>query len=370
MRAVVTREALQSALRSPGGKVYGLVRPEEALLQVLAQAASAQSHFRQLGGVQMAPGEGAWTQVGYGEDAVFIEFNTGIPIPEEIEVVAVDEELDSRRVEVSDGAILEEKTVLVVGAGSLGSETVLPLAEAGVGHFVIVDPDRLDAANVSRHACDLGDLGREKAVAVADLLQRRCVDARALREDVLELGDDRFRELVRGADLVVATTDSPEAQFLTNEVCVAEEVSAIFVAAHERARGGELIVFRPNVTPCLFCCVGFRVSLGDIPEVRERRAAYQAADTQRLVAEPGLAVDLRFIAAVASAHALALIDGSERRASLLDPSQGFVLVHGGSAPDPKAAGLFAMPFEVLYARVERSEPCPVCGFSSRREETT
>lgn len=366
MRAVISEEALREALASKGN-VYGIVRAEEELVQVLAAQETWDSRLQRLGRVQDTPVEGRSVRVESAPGPAFIVFEDSVPVPEHVEVVAILEELDTRRTEVVQGTALENATVFVVGAGSLGSEIVVPLAEAGVGRFVIIDPDRLDASNVSRHACDIADLGREKAVAVADLLRRRCVQAKAIREDVLERGDEGLRELVRGADLVVATTDSPEAQFATNEACVAEGVPAVFAAAYERGRGGEVVVFRPHATPCLFCCVGFRVGLGDAPALKERRAAYQAADADRLVAEPGLAVDLRFLGSVAAALALAILDPTGRRAALLKSARSFVLVHAGSAPDPEMSGLFAEPFELLYARVGRGEPCPVCGFISKKE---
>ena len=58
--------------------------------------------------------------------------------------------------------------------------------------------------------------------------------------------------------------------------------------------------------------------------VRERRqAAYQAADANRLVAEPGLAADIASIAAVATAYAFAVLDPTGSRAPLPGFRQGF-----------------------------------------------
>lgn len=70
---------------------------------------------------------------------------------------------------------------------------------------------------------------------------------------------------------------------------------------------------------------------------------------------------------MAAAQALAILDPAGSRAALLEPRRSFVLVHAGSEPDAETSGLFAEPFEVLYARVRRSEPCPVCSFISMEE---
>lgn len=365
MRAVATDEALRSALRSTDAEVYGLVRPEEGLVQLLAARPSSQSHFRRLGTVHATSVAGRCRSVQTSDGPAFVKFDDDVPAPEEIEVIAVGEGLETRRAGATNDVNLKDARVLLVGAGSLGSEIVEPLAEAGVGRFDIVDRERLDSANLSRHPCDIADLDRDKATAFADRLRRRCVEAEAIAADVLQLGDERFRALVRGVDLAVVATDSPEAQHTTNELCAAEEVPAVFAAAYERGRSGEVVIFRPHATPCLLCCVGFRIGLGEAPRLKERRAAYQAADADRLVAEPGLAIDIRFLASVASAAALAVLDPSGSRAPLLRPDRSFVLIHGGSAPDPETSGFFAEPFELLYARIARSEACPVCGFKDK-----
>jgi adenylyltransferase/sulfurtransferase len=45
---------------------------------------------------------------------------------------------------------LKESSVLVIGAGGLGSHCLLYLATAGVGHIGIVNADTVDASNLQR----------------------------------------------------------------------------------------------------------------------------------------------------------------------------------------------------------------------------
>ena len=44
---------------------------------------------------------------------------------------------------------------------------------SGIGNFVLVDSDELEAGNVTRHVADLRYVGRNKAAAVADLIANR-----------------------------------------------------------------------------------------------------------------------------------------------------------------------------------------------------
>ena len=120
---------------------------------------------------------------------------------------------------------LRRKHVVVVGLGSGGSTVALELAKAGVGRFTLVDPDRLEPANLIRHECDDRYLGRRKADAVADLIRRRNPDAEveALADDAFALGG-RLAELVAGTDLVAGCTDVEPPKHLLNRLSLTTDV--------------------------------------------------------------------------------------------------------------------------------------------------
>ena len=61
-----------------------------------------------------------------------------------------------RNAGLSETTVLKDKSVAVVGCGSLGSTLALSLARAGVGRFHLFDPDRLDPVNIARHQADTG----------------------------------------------------------------------------------------------------------------------------------------------------------------------------------------------------------------------
>ncbi|WP_194915337.1 ThiF family adenylyltransferase [Catenulispora rubra] len=47
-------------------------------------------------------------------------------------------------------ALLAATKVGVIGAGGAGSPLIQQLAHLGVGHLVVIDPDRIDVTNLSR----------------------------------------------------------------------------------------------------------------------------------------------------------------------------------------------------------------------------
>ncbi len=80
--------------------------------------------------------------------------------PRSVQAVPIREELFSRVYGLYETSVLAAKTALIIGVGSGGSTIALELVKAGVGNFILVDPDRIEVVNVVRHLCGLSDLGR------------------------------------------------------------------------------------------------------------------------------------------------------------------------------------------------------------------
>lgn len=71
------------------------------------------------------------------------------------------------RMRPGEGRALSGKRVVVVGCGSLGSGVARILLQSGVGRLVLVDPDTLDWANLSRHELGAESVRSNKATALA-----------------------------------------------------------------------------------------------------------------------------------------------------------------------------------------------------------
>lgn len=69
--------------------------------------------------------------------------------------------------------------VLLIGAGSLGGHVADSLARSGITRIEVQDPDILLAGNLCRHVLDQADIGKHKATALADRLNRIQPDIRA-----------------------------------------------------------------------------------------------------------------------------------------------------------------------------------------------
>ncbi len=114
---------------------------------------------------------------------------------------------------------LLESSVLVVGAGGLGSPLLLYLAAAGVGRIGIVDDDAVDLSNLQRqviHATDrIGVPKVESARMVLEGINPEVkVEPHGVRIDAANV-----MEMIGQYDLVADGSDNFATRFLLNDAC-------------------------------------------------------------------------------------------------------------------------------------------------------
>jgi molybdopterin/thiamine biosynthesis adenylyltransferase len=190
-----------------------------------------------------------------------------------------------------------------VGVGSGGSMIAVELAKAGVGKFVLIDRDRLEVANVTRHACGLGDVGRLKTLAVRDLIQARN-PAAAVETHEFDILEDpqRLREVVSGCDLLIGATDSDPSRALVNRVAVEQRIIALFGRVLTGAYSGDVLRVRPHAGACLGCIFtaavreARRSEISGMRQARERLPDYTDEAQLEQAIQVGLASDIAPVA--------------------------------------------------------------------------
>ena len=150
---------------------------------------------------------------------------------------------------------LMASTVLVVGAGGLGSPVALYLAAAGVGRLIIADFDRVDLTNLQRqilHATDR--IGTPKADSA-----RRTLHALNPEIEIVPIGrrleGELLQEQVAASDAVVDGSDNFATRFAVNAACVA--TGRPLIAGAVIRWEGQVSVYtgRPG-DPCYRCLYG------------------------------------------------------------------------------------------------------------------
>ncbi len=152
---------------------------------------------------------------------------------------------------------LIESTVLVIGAGGLGSPAAFYLASAGIGRLMLADGDDVDLTNLQRQI-----LHRSDRIGMAKVESGKLTLA-ALNPDVeivtlprladAEAGGDAMGEAVARADVVLDCSDNFATRHALNRWCVRHRVPLVSGAAIRF--DGQLAVFDPRDphSPCYNC---------------------------------------------------------------------------------------------------------------------
>lgn len=119
--------------------------------------------------------------------------------------------------------VADDRQIVGIGAGALGSQIILNSARAGFGRWAIVDRDRLLPHNLARHALGEFGTGHHKAIVLAAIANRLTDDPDAFEPivaDILTSGPERapLDERLQSADLIADFAASvPVSRYLAHE---------------------------------------------------------------------------------------------------------------------------------------------------------
>lgn len=262
----------------------------------------------------------------------------------------------ARHIGLFEPRYLEQKSVLLVGAGSVGSQLAVGLRRAGVRRFRIVDFDAVSATNLCRTTYRERDVARPKVDALADVLTevRSDVQVDAVNQSLSEVDDDGLTAWIDEADLIVGATDHPPTQARLAAMSYAKK-PALFAGVYAKGEGGEVLYTLPNETPCYHCVLG---GIRSEHQPNRGQLDYGLA-TGQLASEPALGADILHVTVCATKIALALLLRGTRSEveKILDPSRSVLFV--GNA----ASWIWKEPFETVWARAERRAAC-ICRLES------
>ncbi len=146
---------------------------------------------------------------------------------------------------------LKASSVLIVGAGGLGTAAAAQLAAAGVGRIGVVDGDNVERSNLQRqHLFTEEDLRRNKASAAKSRIRGLNPNI-AVESYPMRLDSSNAAKLIRGYDLVVDSTDNLPSRYLINDACVFQGKPDVYASALRF--DGQVSVFHPPKGPCYRC---------------------------------------------------------------------------------------------------------------------
>jgi molybdopterin/thiamine biosynthesis adenylyltransferase len=217
----------------------------------------------------------------------------------EIAFADVQPELAMRRSGLLETNVLNDKTVLIVGLGTGGAYAAVELAKCGVGHFILIDLDRLSVGNVVRHPGGVSQVGRFKVNVVRDLIREKNPDAQVstYAVELTHKNREEIKGLIAQANVVICGTDNRPSKLLLNKLCIEANAPAVYGGAYRRAYGGQVLRARPKQSPCYECFVSAMPDEASDVEISSASDAAEIAYSDRPVAvEPGLSLDVSPIA--------------------------------------------------------------------------
>ena len=129
---------------------------------------------------------------------------------------------------------LLESSVLIVGAGGLGSPIAIYLSALGVGKIGIIDKDKVEISNLSRQIIfSTKDIKKKKSTAAIK----------------------NINKIAKKFDLIVDGSDNFRTRFLINDYCLKNK--KILVSGAISKFDGQIYTFnfRKKKSPCLRCFI-------------------------------------------------------------------------------------------------------------------
>jgi molybdopterin/thiamine biosynthesis adenylyltransferase/rhodanese-related sulfurtransferase len=221
---------------------------------------------------------------------------------------------------------LKAASILLIGAGGLGSPLGLYLAAAGIGRLGLVDFDVVDFSNLQRQVLHgTPDVGRPKLHSARDRIQ-------AINPEVkIDLYETRLSpanamQICQPYDIIIDGTDNFPTRYLVNDVCVLLKKPNVYGSIFRF--DGQASVFWPPAGPCYRCLYPEPPPPGEVPSCAEGGV---------LGILPGL------IGCIQATEAVKIILGQG------SPLVGRLLLYD------------ALQMSFQEFRIRRNPKCPMCG---------
>jgi molybdopterin/thiamine biosynthesis adenylyltransferase len=162
---------------------------------------------------------------------------------------------------------LLDGSVLIIGAGGLGSPAALYLAAAGVGTIGIVDSDIVDISNLHRQVIHgTEDLGKLKVDSARKKMEGINPDVRVVSYQ-RRINSSNILSIISGYDFIIDATDNFAAKFLINDACFLG--GKAFSHAGVLGFSGQTITVKPGESACYRCIFNSPPPAGSVPSCAE-----------------------------------------------------------------------------------------------------
>jgi len=150
---------------------------------------------------------------------------------------------------------LLKSSVLIVGAGGLGSPIAIYLTALGIGKIGIVDKDNVEISNLSRQIIfETNDVNKNKSSTAISKLKKINPDIQ-FKSFNKNLTITNINQIAKKFDLIVDGSDNFRTRFLINDYCLKNK--KILVSGAISKFDGQVYTFNfsKKKSPCLRCFI-------------------------------------------------------------------------------------------------------------------
>jgi len=260
--------------------------------------------------------------------------------------------------------ILENKSVVIIGLGTLGSKIAIELARNGVKNLILFDNDYYKPENVARGIGPYFFVGKPKSDVVEQMIREisPAISVIGFHNSPLNpIIKEKFIDILKKVDLVICAIDSELDEIEIQKICVENEVPAIYTIALDHGHYGRIYRVIPSISPCTECIKR---------QIETDPAKFPALDTTE-TDEPQIANNFNpyehpgvpginvFISEIALKTVQLSLQTLARDSKLQEyfpaPPSDHLLISN------KKGWIFDAPYQVRYLEFQKLEDCPICG---------
>jgi sulfur-carrier protein adenylyltransferase/sulfurtransferase len=267
---------------------------------------------------------------------------------------------------------LKASSILLIGAGGLGSPLALYLGAAGIGRLGLIDFDVVDYSNLQRQVLHgTADVGRTKLASARDRLAAINPEVRV---DLYEerLSSQNVMRIFELYDIVIDGTDNFPTRYLVNDACVLLKKPNVYGSIFRF--DGQASIFYPPHGPCYRCLYPEPPPPGEVPSCAEGGVlgilpgvigVIQATEAVKLVLGKGEplvgrllhydALAMKFREFKVRRNPKCPICGDAPTIKALIDYEQFCGIRGQEAPAAKSAASAEITVEELKKRFDRQE---------------
>jgi len=150
---------------------------------------------------------------------------------------------------------LLRSSVLIVGAGGLGSPIAIYLTSLGIGKIGIIDKDNVEISNLHRQIIFTNnDIKKNKSRTAIKKLKKINPDVK-FKSFNKKLTTKNINQIAKNFDVIVDGSDNFRTRFLINDYCLKNK--KILVSGAISKFDGQIYTFNfsKNKSPCLRCLI-------------------------------------------------------------------------------------------------------------------